>query len=330
MTPASANEAPDRGANRKPDGLAALVEVKDYTARGWADVERADERARDYCRTLEAGNILLFAETPFPLPDEDRRFLTEVRQTNSAYTKNISYRPQQDRVRGAEGHADRARLHQIMRAYSQSVSRFFGDFLQPYAGGWCLDFASFRSFEEHGRQLAPKARNDLLHVDAFPTRPMNGDRILRVFTNINPVEPRVWLTGGRFESLAGRFAADAGLDGVAARARSPLAPASHAVRKLAGAVGLPVPDHSPYDRFMLGFHDYLKANRAFQDDPAKSRWEFPPGSTWIVFTDMVPHAVLSGRLALEQTFIVSHRNLIEPQQAPVRILENLCKTALTH
>ena len=26
-----------------------------------------------------------------------------------------------------------------------------------------------------------RARNDLLHVDSFPTRPVRGDRILRVF-----------------------------------------------------------------------------------------------------------------------------------------------------
>src|SRR5437764_4867581 len=44
------------------------------------------------------------------------------------------------------------------------------------------------------RQLAQKSRNDLIHVDAFPTRPTNGNRILRVFSNISPDIPRVWVT----------------------------------------------------------------------------------------------------------------------------------------
>ena len=91
-----------------------------------------------------------------------------------------------------------------------------------------------------------------------------------------------------------------------------------------------IPDRAPYDRFMLGFHDYLKANRAFQECTPKTRWEFPPNSTWIVFTDAVPHAVLAGRFALEQTYIVSERDLIEPEKSPRRVLERLCGTPLTN
>ena len=33
---------------------------------------------------------------------------------------------------------------------------------------------------------------------------------------------------------------------------------------------------TPYDMFMLGFHDYLKENSAFQQDCPKMRLEFPP------------------------------------------------------
>ena len=47
------------------------------------------------------------------------------------------------------------------------------------------------------------SRNDLIHVDNFPSRPSNGDRLLRVFANINPERPRVWVTSDAFEALAG-------------------------------------------------------------------------------------------------------------------------------
>lgn len=306
----------------------ALIEVQDYSLNGWDDPNRGDERSRYYCENLEDGNILFFPQTPFPLAADARALLTQVRQTNSAHTKNISYRPKQDRVRGlAAGHDQRPRLREIMRAYSQNVARFVTDFLRPYAGGWQLDFASFRSVEERGRVLAPKARNDLLHVDAFPTRPTNGKRILRVFTNVNPDEPRIWLTAASFEALAERFASDAGLHQFAEGAHA----WHHLLRQLASSMrtALGRPNHSRYDRFMLGFHDYLKANRAFQHG-SKIRREFPPNSTWIVFTDMVSHAVLSGRFALEQTFILNRDHLMQPQKAPVEILERLCGTSLTH
>ncbi|HYB40551.1 MAG TPA: Kdo hydroxylase family protein, partial [Candidatus Methylomirabilis sp.] len=61
----------------------------------------------------------------------------------------------------------------------------------------------------------------------------------------------------------------------------------------------------------------------------KYRWEFPPGSTWLVLTDMVPHAVESGQFALEQTVILPHRALLRPEVAPVTVLERLSGIALT-
>src|SRR5262249_7985495 len=151
---------------------------------------------------------------------------------------------------------------------------------------------SFRPVEEQGRQLPTRARNDLLHVDSFPTRPTNGARILRVFTNLNRAAPRRWITTETFDTLAPRLAMDAGLAHIASRRGGWLT-------RLAGFVG--IRQRSPYDRFMLHFHDYLKGNTAFQSGCPKSRWEFPPESTWIVLTDMVPHAVESGQFALEQT-----------------------------
>jgi hypothetical protein len=311
--------------------LPGRLEVTDYSRDGWADPAAAGRQSRAYCERLEEGYVLYFPQTPFELPAADCAFLTEIRQSGSGFTKNISYRPLEDQVRGAAaGGGERARLRAILRDYSRRVVNFAADFLRPYARGWRLDFASFRSLEEQGRDLPWKARGDLLHVDAFPTRPMNGDRILRIFTNINPRQSRVWLTGEPFDRLAERFAAPAGLARAAAAARSPWRSLRRLGIRLGAAAGLPLADHSPYDRFMLGFHDYLKGNAAFQQSCPRSRWEFPPGSTWLVFTDMVPHAVLAGRFALEQTFIVSRRDLVRPEKAPVHILEALSGTKLTH
>ncbi len=80
---------------------------------------------------------------------------------------------------------------------------------------------------------------------------------------------------------------------------------------------------SPYDRFMLHFHEYLKRNTDFQQNCPKYRFDFPPGSTWLTFTDVLPHSVHSGQHALEQTFIISKSSLSRAENAPVRILERL-------
>jgi hypothetical protein len=72
---------------------------------------------------------------------------------------------------------------------------------------------------------------------------------------------------------------------------------------------------------MLRLHDHLKANRKFQQAEARYRLEFPPGSSWMVFTDFVPHAALSGQFALEQTLVIGRRSMLQPEKAPICLLE---------
>ena len=73
---------------------------------------------------------------------------------------------------------------------------------------------------------------------------------------------------------------------------------------------------------MNHFHNWLKENDDFQKNCVKTAIDFPPGSTWLVYTD-VPHAVLTGQFALEQTFIVHLDGMVTPQRAPIRVLERL-------
>jgi hypothetical protein len=84
-----------------------------------------------------------------------------------------------------------------------------------------------------------------------------------------------------------------------------------------------IPLRSPYDDFMLRMHHFLKENEQFQKNCPKDYWEFPPGSCWVVFTDQVSHAALSGQYALEQTFRIPYKALLLPEMAPVSVLERL-------
>ena len=147
----------------------ALLKVEEYQhPAGWGAAP-ADPLSRRYCQRLESGDVLFFDSIPFELPAEDREFLLSLRQSDSRYHKNISYRPANDAIRGAaiERSEEGERLHDLMRRYSREVIRFVGEFLAPYAGRWTLDFASYRPIEEKGRELSLHKRNDLLHVDAF-------------------------------------------------------------------------------------------------------------------------------------------------------------------
>jgi len=307
--------------------VALRSEINDYKfPGGWSG--DAASRSTDACRRLERGEILFFSGIPFNLPKEHQEFLLAQKQAESRFHKNISYRPKTDEIRGVERRGSDDAAHQqmqsIMRNYSAQVTRFVKQLLAPYSDKIALDFASFRPLEEHGRDLPLKKRNDLLHVDAFPTRPTRGARILRVFTNINPAEPRRWLTGEPFHSIAPRFADNAGLREFAYSANSLTGKMRRSTVRTLRMAGLPIPERSGYDRFMLHFHDWLKENNSYQkEERAKPVQEFPPGCTWLVYTDGVPHAALSGRFALEHTFIVQREALVEQEVSPISVLEKL-------
>jgi len=268
-----------------------------------------------YASELEAGNLLFFSQIPFAFPVEDIAFLLQQKQGSSSARKNIAYKPVTDRITNHETKDPVAseQLHQVLRRFSRRAVDFLSLLLAPYAAHWKLDYASFRPFQEKGRDLRLRARNDLLHVDAFPTRPMHGSRILRFFININPDEPRRWMTTSGLGELAKQFG---GKD-----VPFPENVAPSWLKNLRRLLKLPV--RSPYDTFMLELHNFLKENAQFQETCPKNHWEFPPGSCWAVFTDQVSHAALSGQYALEQTLIVPRTALLKPELSPVSVLERL-------
>jgi hypothetical protein len=290
----------------------------------------ANSEARAWCHRLEAGDILYFPQTPIRLRPEDLSFLLGQQQTGSTLHKNIAYKPNLDSVSGLDANSTSAeelkQLQAIMRQYSQDVTRFLRSFLSPYESRWQLDYASFRPQEEEGRDLPLRRRNDLLHTDAFPTRPTRGARILRFFNNIHPTRSRDWVVSDPFPVLASRYAPQQ------ISLPAPGSSAGRALRSLANTAGLgyaiPSLKRSPYDDFMIRFHNFLKENADFQAECRKEYLQFPAGSSWMVYTDMVPHAVLSGQYALEQTFLVEHSAMVSPESSPLSVLEAMTHSAL--
>jgi hypothetical protein len=278
----------------------------------------------DYRPELEAGNVLLFPSCPFPFPEEQKEFLRNINFAGGAIHKNVAYRPSSDRVTGVQLDQEKTeRLLSILRDFSRNIVRFTSELLPDYAAHWKLDYASFRPLEEENRDLPTNKRNDLIHTDAFPSRPTNGDLIMRVFTNIHPTKTRNWITTDPFESVAKQYARKAGLDTIAAGTNSPTGRLLNGSARVLHSLGLPVVPRSAYDRFMLHFHEYLKRSTDFQQNSKKYAFNFPPGALWLTFTDVVPHSVLSGQHALEQTFIIARKSMANPDRAPVAILERI-------
>ncbi len=302
-------------------GLSRLVTIDSTVAsREWTEA-----RARDVCRQLEAGHIVFLPSSPIEISNDHRELLLGRKQSGSAYHKNIAYRPSEDRVTGLdrEEAQEGEKLRGILRDYSQRSVEFLRSFVAPYADKWKLEFASFRPIEERGRQARLHARNDLLHFDSFPTRPTNGARIFRFFTNINPTQNRVWLTSQTFEAFGPPLVAAGGL---VSSLNNPMLRGMH---WLGRTLHLRKANSSPYDDLMHRCHNAMKEDERFQRNTPKTRWEFPPNSSWMVFTDCVSHAVLSGQYALEQTLLIPQSALMEVQRSPLAVLEKLTGRRLT-
>ncbi len=265
------------------------------------------ERAREYCERLERGAILIAPNFHGSVSAEDRSFLSQIRH-------NVSYRPEHQELRGFGDDLHRARMRQIMEGYATEAMRFVEQLLPTYAGHLHRRLTAFRAEEEQGRKNAAGKRADLLHINAFPDLPTGGRRILRVFTNLHGLRPRIWDVGDPFELLAGKYAEAAGLRQFCSGDRL--------VDRMAHT--LHVAERSAYDRFMLRFHDWMEESAEFQKNAARERIEFPPGAIWVIFSDGLPHAVLSGQYALEQTILFDFEALVVPDTAPIRILERMC------
>ncbi|HEX4006224.1 MAG TPA: Kdo hydroxylase family protein [Acidobacteriaceae bacterium] len=293
------------------------------------DVAPRPGQARAWCAQLEAGDILFFPQSPVPLSSDDSAFLLGQQQTDSSLHKNIAYKPNLDKLSGFDAKTARPaaveRLHTVMRRYSQSVVAFLTGFLSPYQANWHLDYASFRPQEEQGRDLPLRRRNDLLHTDAFPTRPTHGARILRFFNNIHPARTRDWVVSDPFVETVRQFAPQQ----IAPQPGSALSRLGKgAARAIGLGAAIPSLKRSPYDDFMMRFHNFLKENPRWQAECPKYPYQFPAGSSWMVYTDTVPHAVLAGQYALEQTFLVRPEAMVRPEVSPLKVLEDIARAPL--
>jgi hypothetical protein len=170
---------------------------------------------------------------------------------------------------------------------------------------------SFRPVDVAGRETSWRKDDTRLHVDAFPSNPMHGTRLLRVFCNVNPSgAPRQWRVGEPFEAHAARY-----LPAI----RRPLPGSAWLLEK----TGITKRRRTEYDHLMLQLHDRAKADAQFQRTSPQARVDFAPGTTWVVFSDQVLHAALGGQHMLEQTFYLDVADQLHPETSPRGTLERL-------
>ncbi len=263
---------------------------------------------------LESGRVLL-AELPFSVAPAETFLLSPAIMGNER--KNISYDPRTGQLANtALTGAQADFLKSMLRRFGDAAETLLRDLLPGYAADLQRARTSFRPAEIAGRDYSPRHDDRLLHVDAFPSRPMNGRRILRLFCNVAPDGiARAWRVGEPFADFARKFLPRTG---------SAVIGSAWLLERL----GLTKGRRTEYDRIMLRLHDTGKLDSAYQSTAPRTDIAFSAGSTWICFTDQVLHAALAGHCALEQTFHLPVSAMTNPERSPLRVLEQLSGRSL--
>lgn len=259
---------------------------------------------------LEHGKVLVLPELAFPIaPDEADLLRPDV---SGAERKNVSLDPRTGRLGNtALPPGEATRLTAMMQRFAADSARLLADLLPGYAPAMEQARTSFRPNEIAGRTYSPRHDDRRLHVDAFPSCPLGGKRILRLFSNVAPDGAvRAWRVGEAFEPYAKQFLPQTG---------RPLPGSAWLLERL----GITKGRRSAYDHIMLGLHDRGKLDGAYQATAPQADVCFDAGTTWLCYTDQVLHAALAGHCALEQTFHVPVSAMADPLLTPLRVLERL-------
>ncbi len=262
----------------------------------------------DAINAFERGCVVNLPHLAFALTDHEKQFLSP--DCVDPKSKSISYDVRVDRLSNTivEGKS-RELLHGMMRRYAEYTKILLTHLFPQYERALRQARTSYRPVQAKGRSSSSRKDDTRLHVDAFPSTPTGGERIIRVFCNVNPNgEPRVWRVGNRFEDVAERFV-------------DKLPKASAMKAGFLNIFKLTKSYRTAYDHYMLELHDAMKFDDGYQQITDQQEILLPPGSTWMVFTDRVPHAAMSGQYLFEQTFHLPVAAMQEPELSPLRILE---------
>jgi len=265
---------------------------------------------------LEEGNVLFFPQIGFSIGETEAKLLNP--STMFAKSKNISLDVATGRLGGTGLDEVTAKpLQAMMQRFSKCSNDLILSLLPHYKKDLVQARTSFRPVDVEGRSTSWRKDDTRLHVDSFPSSPVQDRRILRVFCNINPHgRNRSWKLGEPFESVAKRYL--------------PFIPAPiWGSSQLLCLFRVTKSRRSAYDHFMLQLHDLMKADFQYQSEINHTTYDFPAGSTWMTFTDQVSHAAMTGQYLLEQTFYLPVASMMDQSKSPLRVLERLTGQKLT-
>lgn len=267
-------------------------------------------------KALENGKVVFLPHLPFALETHELAFLSP--DKTDPKSKNISFDIHRDKLGGTLCEGEEAlQLKSMVKRYAIQSRSLLNTLFPHYNPSIRQGRTSFRPVEIAGRKSSYRKDDTLLHVDSFPATPVKGERIMRVFTNVNPKgKPRVWRLGEPFPDVVQKMGH---------RLKKPIPGLAHLLKLLKITK-----DHrSLYDHYMLQLHDLMKGDPEYQKHVPQQEFHFPANTSWIVYTDQVSHAAMAGQHVFEQTYYLPAVGNKFLETTPLRVLEKYIGRKLT-
>jgi 3-deoxy-D-manno-oct-2-ulosonic acid (Kdo) hydroxylase len=269
---------------------------------------------QDWHLALELGHVIALPNLAFALSAQEAALMQpeQAARISSAKRKSVYLRPGVPGVQGLGADRTHAEvLTKMIARYRDQASALAALIFPHYAGQFRPGPTSFRPREQGGQSLSWRKDDSRLHVDSFPSSPTHGQRIFRVFTNVNPLGlPRTWRVGEPFEPMAQRFLPK-------------VKPYRRWQANLLQRLGATKSLRTPYDHTMSGLHDAAKADLDYQKNGPQQTVQFAAGSSWICLSDQIVHAATDGQFMLEQTLWLPPQALRYPELSPLAVLQRL-------
>ena len=292
-----------------------------------ADLSAGDMQ-RMAIQTLESGGVIYLPKGGFELSGMERALISDtaniltrvpdvengkptiIFDPESGHIKKYHYAQIQGKMMRAQI-KDTARpdLEAIMARYGQWTESIIAQLFPSYRRALQRKRVTYRPF--------PRNSTQALHIDSSYGYPTQGRSMLRIFTNINPVDRlRIWQLGEPFEPFVQRFLPDVKVS------------APSWLSTLLARSGIVDGTKTRYDQYIAALRSLGMRDKEYQESAPRTFMEFPAGSSWIAITDLVLHGAISGQHSLDQTFYLPVEAMNDPSRSPLRILEKLTGKAL--
>jgi hypothetical protein len=298
--------------------MSKVIKIKEFDEKEKAFSEdKIKTMTQEYCEELEDAHVLQLDDSDIGLSKDEISFLSKNKFRRKDLFKPITWKNRDEEIDNYKASNDGDKLSQIMKKYSQAITASLSKILMPYKlANKALLTEFFPSITKENKQA--------FNYDFLPNHNINGSRILRFYTNISMDKFYKFKMPANFKGIVDKFGGKKSLVFPSLKGNSLKEKIGIKMKKLARSAGFSIGSTSPYDNFMMKLHKFIKKpKQEIKEMLGDNHLSFAPLTSWAVFSDGYFLDNSCKENILEQVFIIPKQALLNPEKAPLGLLERV-------